>query len=717
MTTNLDDKFNSRAPRAVNLTPPAPVSKDKYPPVFPECFADLRALKWDDEDLEVNTKIGPRLLRKAFPTPEFYDLWRDQKQGLKDLGISLGKNPRTNEWEVCLWRELPKEATAAREAAKAASRATDAVIDVPKPDGLEYLGYQRAGIAFGMHRPATLIGDEMGLGKTIQAIGIMNADTAAKRILVICPASLKLNWHRELTKWLVRKRIIFVGDSKVFPDLEDGIVIINYDVLHKHAEILHGRVWDIVVMDEAHMMKNRKARRSEMVFGYKPTKKEIFNGEVEKPAIQAKRKIMLTGTPIANRTAELFPLINYLDPVTWSNFFSYARRYCGATQGAHGWDFTGASNLEELQDKLRQTIMVRRLKKDVLKELPPKRRQIIEIPADKDMAAELREEMDAYDRAMSGEATEQLEVEAELAKASDDPEAYKRAVEKLKAAGQAAFTMISKIRAETAARKIKMQAVRDHLEEAVENSGKVIIFAHHKEVVRAILEQFGDAAVAIVGDTPMKDRQDNVDRFQKDPACKVIVGSFGAMGVGHTLTASSHVIMVELDWVPGNVTQAEDRAHRIGQLESVLVQHLVLEGSLDARIAGKIVEKQDIIDRALDKITLASAPIIARRTRSKDDEPVSEGTTPDKLKEAGEKLTKEQIHAIHHGLQMLAGVCNGAINWDGAGFNKIDTMIGKSLAMAAFLSRKQAALGMRLCIKYRRQLGDSMIARIKGDML
>jgi SWI/SNF-related matrix-associated actin-dependent regulator 1 of chromatin subfamily A len=717
MTTNLDDKFNRPDPvfRAPIAT--APVSKDKNPPVWPEKFrAVLSVLKWDEEDLEVPTKYGPRLLRKAFPTPQFYELWRDEKPALKELGISLGRNPRTDEWEVCLWRELPKERTAEREAAKAASRATDAVIDVPKPDGLEYLGYQRAGIAFGMHRPATLIGDEMGLGKTIQAIGIMNVDTAAKRILVLCPASLKLNWHRELTKWLVRKRIIFVGDSKVCPDLADGIVIINYDVLHKHADFLHSVVWDIVVADEAHYLKNRKARRSEMVFGYKPTKKEAFNGAVEKPAIQAKRKIFLTGTPIANRTAELFPIIHYLDPVSWPTFFGYARRYCAATQGAHGWDFSGASNLEELQDKLRQTIMVRRLKKDVLKELPPKRRQIIEIPAEKDMVADIRAEMDAYDRAMSGEGIEQLEVEAELAKASDDPEVYKRAVEKLKKAGQAAFTMISAVRAATAERKIRMQAVRDHLEEAVENSGKVIIFAHHKTVVAAILEQFGNAAVAIVGDTPMKDRQDNVDRFQKDPTCKVIVGSFGAMGVGHTLTASSHVIMVELDWVPGNVTQAEDRAHRIGQLENVLVQHLVLEGSLDARIANKIVEKQDIIDRALDKITLAAAPISVRPKRKSDDAATA-GATPDKLAEVGAKLTNDQIAMIHEGLKRLAGVCNGAVDWDGMGFSKIDTMIGKSLAFSAFLSRKQAALGMRLCIKYRGQLGDGMIARIKGDMV
>lgn len=682
--TNLDDDFDA----------PAPVVDKK-----PTRDDILGALKWS-APREIATKNGPRLVSDAPANELVATLWREERDALFALGYSFGEWPKgSGKWKLSKWEKLPEKIVVKREEAKALSRATDADINVPVPEGLSYLGYQRAGIAFGFERNAVLIGDEMGLGKTIQAIGILNACPELKRILVICPASLKLNWRRELERWLVRKRPIFVADSKVFPDLADGIVVVNYDVLHKHEDALRCSDWDALIVDEAHYLKNPKARRTKMVFGQQASKKEKADGMADVPGLGARKRILLTGTPIANKPVELFPLISYLDPATWGNFWKFAMRYCGAHSNGFGWDFNGSSHLDELQDRLRSSIMVRRLKKDVLTELPPKRRQVIEFPATGDLAKVARAEREAY------EGVDDLEAAVELAAASDDPSVYEKAVSDLAKGQRACFEGLSTLRLETARAKIPLCV--EHLKEAVEQSEKVICFAHHKEVVRAIAAEFGTAAVQLVGDTAMEDRQAAVDRFQKDPSCKLFIGSIMAAGVGITLTAAAHVVFCELDWVPGNVSQAEDRAHRIGQRESVLVQHLVLEGSLDATMARRIIAKQDVIDKALDVVAVkktetAELPGVPKKLDARD-----------LLAADAERMTPDQRDAAIAAIRFLAARCNGAKDWDGIGFSKIDTAIGRQLAAATFLSRKQCALARKVAWKYKGQLPETLVERIR----
>jgi hypothetical protein len=215
------------------------------------------------------------------------------------------------------------------------------------------------------------------------------------------------------------------------------------------------------------------------------------------------------------------------------------------------------------------------------------------------------------------------------------------------------------------------------------------------------MQEFGSEAVCLVGDTPMIERQAAVDRFQKDPSCKLFVGSIMAAGVGITLTAAAHAIFLELDWVPGNVSQAEDRIHRIGQKESVLIQHLVLEGSLDAVMAKRIIAKQEIIERALDKVADAEAEL-----------PTASDTRPKALETAAQTMTQEQRDGAQRAIRMLAMVCNGARDWDGQGFSKIDTMIGKSLAAQDRLTPKQCALAAKIALKYRRQLPAELVVAI-----
>ena len=398
----------------------------------------------------------------------------------------------------------------ARAANIEASRAADAAVDLPCPDGLAYLPFQRAGIAAAMRRPRVLFGDEMGLGKTIQAIGMINADASIKRILVICPATLRQNWYNELRKWLVRDlKIVIASSTFCRPDAFD-ITIINYDILSKHEKTLRSVAWDLIICDEAHLLKNPKAKRTRSVCGIDDytSRKE---GCAPMEPIKATRAAFLTGTPIPNRPVEAWPLVHYLAPDEFRSFYGYAKRYCGAGDGGYGFDASGSSNLQELQDKLRATIMIRRLKADVLTELPAKRRQIIEFPAN-GAAAAVETERQAFEA--HEERLASLRAAVELAKASADPDDYAVAVASLKQAAQAAFTEISKLRHDTAVAKIPYMI--DHLKTIVEGGTKVVFFAHHHDVIEAVADAFGGQAVTLYGDTKMADRQAAVDRFQRD---------------------------------------------------------------------------------------------------------------------------------------------------------------------------------------------------------
>jgi SWI/SNF-related matrix-associated actin-dependent regulator 1 of chromatin subfamily A len=445
------------------------------------------------------------------------------------------------------------------------SHLTEAEVDIPHPPGLEYRPFQKAGIDYAINHPNCLIADEPGLGKTIQALGVINYDPIADNVLVVCPASLKLNWEREAKRWLVRDIPVTVinGTKAKFP--EGGFVILNYELLSKYRSAIDRVSWDVLIFDESHVLKNDKAARTIAALG-----KWNRNPERAITPIKAKRRLFLTGTPILNKPIELWTTIHSLDPKTWGSWKDYTAKYCDAHETRWGWDVNGASNLPELQDKLRARIMVRRLKSEVMTELPPKQRQVIVLPS----------KTSVLKREKKFAAT----LEAMLAGADIPP------VE---------FESMSKVRHETAVDKIP-DAI-DHIKSLMEEHQKLVVMCHHRDVLEAIAEgvqEFG--AVRLQGGDSEASKQDAIDRFQNDPGVRIFLGSIRAAGVGITLTAASLLLFVELDWVPGIMTQAEDRIHRIGTAGSVLIQHLVYADSIDARMAEAIVEKQGIIEQALD---------------------------------------------------------------------------------------------------------------------
>jgi SNF2-related domain/Helicase conserved C-terminal domain len=658
--------------------------------------------------------------------------------------------------EPALRAEL--ESTAARlrteaETAIEASRATDdAAAEIPIPAGLSYLGYQKAGINYALRQMGipgiggVLIGDDMGLGKTVQAIGLANARPDIRRVLVVCPASLRLNWLREWRRWTTRDMKADMATTARWPE-DAEVVVLNYDIVGKLRDRIDAVAWDLLVLDESHVLKNAKAQRTRAVLGGGGKGKDAA-----KP-IAARLRVFLTGTAILNRPVELWTTVQACDPEgLGANFMGFAKRYCAAHQTRFGWDFTGASHLDELQTRMRSRFMVRRLKADVLTELPEKRRQLIELAANGAgaiVAAERKAAEALEDRVARARAA------VLLAEAEGDRNAYRRAVEALRTAQAAAFTEMSKLRHDTAVKKIPY--LIEHLREAIEASGKVICFVHHKDVVDALKAEFGGAAVAITGETKLTDRQAAVDRFQADASCTLFIGNILAAGVGITLTASSHVVFGELDWRPGIVTQAEDRAHRIGQRNSVLVQHIVFEDSIDAVMAKRIIAKQEVIDRALDKDAAAldaddgavdvllagveAAQAEAEATRAARLESAIEATERaaapfaaahaaegkprwQVLEEARERkwaaldgeaaaMTPAQVAAVHQGLRLLAGLdADHAMQRNDAGFNKPDSYAGHALAEKPALTSRQAAAGRAMLRKYRGQLGDGLMAEM-----
>lgn len=582
------------------------------------------------------------------------------------------------------------------EIAIAASEAADSEAEIPVPEGLSYLPYQRAGIAYAMHRPGTLIGDEMGLGKTIQALGLANAiGIEAFPMLIVCPASLRLNWQREAKKWLMQEKLSYCIVDGGAPDPAARIaqiVIINYDIIPKHIDALTAREWGMLVCDEAHYLKSAKTNRSKAVLGYydKASKSKV-PGLVDK----AKRKVFLTGTPISNRPAEIQPLAGALAPAKFGNFFAFAKRYCGGNQTGFGWDFSGASNLDELQRRLRATIMVRRCKADVLKELPAKRRQIIELSPNGSFAS-VRRESEAWDA--QRDAVECAQADVDAAHASGDEESYKAAVAKMQGVFGAAFSEMAIIRRELA--EAKAPKVVEHIKAMLEDGDveKVVIFAHHKSVVKILCEglrEFG--VVSVTGETAMEDRQSAVDGFQGRAAVRVFVGNIKAAGVGLTLTASSTVIFAELDWTPANMSQAEDRCHRIGQKESVLVQHLVFDGSLDSIIAKRLIAKQAVIDAAMDDEMTFREPIAPSLAPEKKAD-----KRPKEYPSASQQEIDDCLSLLRY-MSALDSDRASAIN--GIGWSKIDGKIGHDLSGRLSLTNGQVWLSRKILRKYGRQIG------------
>jgi hypothetical protein len=447
---------------------------------------------------------------------------------------------------------------------------------------------------------------------TIQAMGVFNSLPSARRGLIVCPASLKGNWFKEFEKWDVHGRSVDVADGKYFPTSD--YVIINYDILHKHEEVLKTRVWDAGAFDESHALKNHDSRRTRQALGgrmrVKPEKGPYKTVTID--PLPIRRRLFLSGTPLANKPIDLFTTAQACDPYGFgvgkdnlSAFETFAYRYNGAYTDSMGNLTMGEPrNLSELNERMKATFMIRRLKADVLKDLPPKVRQIIplsseglkaKVNAEKDSLLAM---LDTYEQMMGIQknmSTAEL-LEAVLRVHPSTWEKYAE-INDSDGAIDMPLTRLANARQELAIAKLPM--VLEYVGNLLADDEKVVVFGYHQAVIEGLLEKFPDAC-CIYGKTPKHKRTAQQERFQTDPEARVFIGQYTAAGTGFTLTAARHVVFAELTWVPHELLQAEDRIHRISQLAVAHAHHLVVQGSLDDTFVARLIAKMAAIEEALD---------------------------------------------------------------------------------------------------------------------
>lgn len=436
--------------------------------------------------------------------------------------------------------------------------------------------YQREGATFLAGRQAGLLCDEMGLGKTPQAIVACDL-VNAKSILVLCPAVARGNWKREFERFQTLDRQIHVIASATDAQkpIVDGVVICSYDLAAKAVvrDQLLTRFNDVLVLDEVHYLKGRKTARTKSVFGPEC-------GGIGGLAGVSARVFALTGTPAPNNPAELWPIMRALFPEAITrggktmSYWSFVRRYCEVQETPFGVKIVGGKNLAELKAAL-STVAIRRLKKDVLPDLPPIRFETVTLTSTKSMAALIK--------------LEEGKEGAAVKKALQDGADLKNV-----AVASAKLRRLTGI--------LKSELVVDLLKNDLENGmDKVVVFAYHQDVIQRLaegLEDFG--VVRLYGGTYPDSRSKVIDKFQNDPTTRVFVGQITAAGTAITLTAASNVLFAESSWTPADNAQAAMRVHRIGQNNSVLIRFATLSGSLDEAITETVKRKTEVLAQLFD---------------------------------------------------------------------------------------------------------------------
>ena len=439
------------------------------------------------------------------------------------------------------------------------SKAVDANIKIEGlTDDLELMPFQKAGVKYATEKKRTIIADEVGLGKTVQAIATVQ-QTKAYPVLVVCPAFLKLNWRKEYRKWLKEDVDITIIDGRDNNKIkrDSDVYIINYSIIHHNTDILKKLDLKGLIVDESHYIKNHKAKRTKAVQNLVKS----MNFDV---------RLLLSATPIKNRPKELIAQLKVLDKLdSMGGFWRFVHRYCNAHKTQFGLDVDGASNLEELHERLRTECMIRREKKNVLEELPPVSRT--SIPVEISNMSEYRDaerDIIEYIRRNSGTQKAYKAMKAEM------------------------IVRLNKLRGLSA--KGKLDSVEKWITDFLETGEKLIIFAHHKSVTEELADRFN--ALKITGNTSDEKKDEAVEKFQNDESEKLIVISLQAGSEGITLTKASNVAFVEFGWTPTDHEQAEGRAYgRLNDIHGLNSYYFTAEDTIDEYILNMIEEKREVI--------------------------------------------------------------------------------------------------------------------------
>ena len=446
-------------------------------------------------------------------------------------------------------------------------------LDVPHNMLIEPYEYQKEGIAYALEKKRCIMGDEPGLGKTAQAIGVLTISKAFPA-LVICPASLKVNWQRELKKFGGINAVILSDDNRrtwqMFWDmkLQNGrhaaeVFITNYESLKKFfvTKVREGRftlksvdfderinLFRTVIIDESHKCKTASTQQSKFVQGIAQGKEYVLE---------------LTGTPVVNNNVDLVQQLLIMNRLgDFGGYSKFLARYCAGERKS--------SHLKELNYLLRKNCFFRRLKKDVLTQLPDKTRSYLVMDIDN------RKEYKVAER----------DIIDYLVKYKDADD------EKIQKTIRGAIMVKMGILKQISARG-KVKGAIDIIHNTIDGGQKLIVFCFLKEVVAELKREFRDA-VTVTGDDNDKEKQWAVDRFQTDESCRLIILNYRSGGTGLTLTAASNVLFVEWPWTAADCSQAEDRAHRNGQKNAVNCVYLLGKDTIDEYMYNLIQTKREI---------------------------------------------------------------------------------------------------------------------------
>ena len=483
----------------------------------------------------------------------------------------------------------------------------------------ELRDYQKeAFVFFEQTNGLAILGDEPGLGKSLMALSYPAKHKF--KTLIVSPASLKLTWRNEILKFTHEKPFVYKYNPpkklkiKTYTKEESLFHIINYESLDTYFKLNYSHTcgntscknkfvdhkknhkicpkcklektissritkalspyedeqgikiipeeYDLLILDECHYIKSSSSKRTKLV-------KKMFSC--------VPRKLLLSGTLIKNRTEELFSVLNFVNPEKWDNFHYFGLNYCSAYEGNFGWDYKGASNLEELFSKMSPSFL-RRLKSDVLKDLPPKTRsEIIITLTEKQFKEYEKIEKGVIEAANDTGENDLLKPESEVL--------FIQSIQKLRQ-----FTS-----------KIKAEAAFEYLEGIKESGRKIVVFSHYIASAEMMYDKFKENAVIFTGKNSMQEKQDAVDRFQNDKDCNFFFGTIGAAGVGITLTEANISLFVERAWSPSDNIQAEDRIHRLSQKsDKVQILKLKCEGTIDDDVEDLLEKKEGIINMVLD---------------------------------------------------------------------------------------------------------------------
>ena len=437
-------------------------------------------------------------------------------------------------------------------------------LDVEDRLGGELRPFQRAGVRYVLASRRTFLADEQGLGKTVQALAALEADDAYPAV-VVCPAGLKLNWLREIETWLPhRSATVVSGRSGAIATAD--LTVLNYEIVQGHRVKLTSRRPRALILDESHYVKNPRAKRTQAV--------RRLAEALEPDAM----RLALTGTPVMNHPEELIAQLRIIGRLAeFGSGARFARR------------FEGIGAEERIHWHLRRSCFVRRLKADVLPQLPAKRQVMVPVAleneseyrlAERDVVAWLRQQpldLSELDRKVA--AALRAERLAQL-----------NALKRLAARGKCGPALA-------------------WIHDFLASDEPLVVFAGHREVQELLVERFPDA-LHLLGRDSIAHREAAVQAFQEPDGPQLIICSTRAAGQGITLTRASNVAFLDLEWTPAIHDQAEDRCHRIGQRDAVTAWYLLAAGTIDETMIELIARKRGIIGAVTDGRTAETEALV-----------------------------------------------------------------------------------------------------------